>query len=311
MIVAHDPLTPPQGLEGAVVAIGNFDGVHRGHAAVIARAQALAKERSVPCAVLTFEPHPVDFFAGPGTVFRLTPEAEKIRCLCRLGVDGVVVITFDGNLAGLEAEAFVDEILIKRLNVSGAVVGYDFHFGKARRGSPEFLTEAGARHGFAVAVVEKVVADAGGAPEAVHSNAARQALEQGDVTRAAQLMGHEWFAVGEVVHGEKLGRQLGFPTANVRLAPSCRLRHGIYAVRLKVDGVTYGGVANFGRRPTVTDTGAPLLETFVFDFSGDLYGKTVEVTFVGWIRGEEKFPSLDALVAEMNRDKDKARAILR
>jgi riboflavin kinase/FMN adenylyltransferase len=205
----------------------------------------------------------------------------------------------------------VDEILIKRLGISGAVVGYDFHFGKARRGSPEFLTEAGTRHGFAVAVVEKVVADAGGAPEAVHSNAARQALEQGDVTRAAQLLGHEWFAVGEVVHGEKLGRQLGFPTANVRLDPSCRLRHGIYAVRLKVDGVTHGGVANFGRRPTVTDTGAPLLETFVFDFSGDLYGKTVEVTFVGWIRGEEKFPSLDALVAEMNLDKEKARAILR
>jgi riboflavin kinase/FMN adenylyltransferase len=311
MIVASNPQSPPFGLQGCVVAIGNFDGVHRGHAAVLARAKALAQKLKVPCAALTFEPHPVDFFAGAGTVFRLTPEAEKVRGLARQGLDGTIIISFDASVATMEAEAFVTDILIKRLGISGAVVGYDFHFGKARRGSPDFLTEAGARHGFAVAVVEKVVADAGGAPEAVHSNAARQALEQGDVTRAAQLLGHEWFAVGEVVHGEKLGRQLGFPTANVRLDPSCRLRHGIYAVRLKVDGVTYGGVANFGRRPTVTDTGAPLLETFVFDFSGDLYGKTVEVTFVGWIRGEEKFPNLDALVAEMNRDKEKARAILR
>ena len=310
MIVASNPQSPPFGLQGCVVAIGNFDGVHRGHAAVLARAKALAQKLKVPCAALTFEPHPVDFFAGAGTVFRLTPEAEKVRGLARQGLDGTIIISFDASVATMEAEAFVTDILIKRLGISGAVVGYDFHFGKARSGSPAFLTDAGARHGFAVEVVEKVVADVDGASEAVHSNAARKALEEGDVTRAAAILGHEWFAVGEVVHGEKLGRQLGFPTANVRLDPSCRLRHGIYAVRLTVDGITHGGVANFGRRPTVTDTGAPLLETFVFDFSGDLYGKTVEVAFVGWIRGEEKFASLDALVAEMNRDKEKARKIL-
>ncbi len=310
MILVHDPLAPPPGLEGAVVAIGNFDGVHRGHAAVIACAEKLARKLGKPCAVLTFEPHPVDYFAGAGSVFRLTPEAERARCLARLGLDGTVVITFNAELAGLTAEDFVSEILIKRLGVSGAVVGYDFHFGKNRGGSPAFLAEAGARHGFAVEIVPKVVADVDGEAEAVHSNAARKALEEGDVSRAAKLMGHSWFAVGEVIHGEKLGRTLGFPTANVRLDPSCRLRHGIYAVRIAIDGVTHGGVACFGRRPTVTDAGAPLLETFVFDFAGDLYGKTVEVTFVGWIRGEEKFESLDALVAEMNRDKDKARAML-
>jgi riboflavin kinase/FMN adenylyltransferase len=310
MILAHDPLIPPPGLEGAVVAIGNFDGVHRGHAAVIACAQKLARKLGKPAAVLTFEPHPVDFFAGPGTVFRLTPDAERNRCLARLGLDGVVVVTFDAGVSGLSAEDFVAEILIRRLGVSGAVVGYDFHFGKARSGSPAFLAQAGERHGFAVEIVPQVVADADGRPEAVHSQAARKALEEGDVARAANLLGHPWFVVGEVIHGEKLGRTLGFPTANVRLDPSCRLRHGIYAVRLTMDGVPYGGVASFGRRPTVTDAGAPLLETFVFDFEGDLYGKTVEVTFVGWIRGEEKFPSLDALVAEMNRDKEKARAML-
>ena len=310
MILVHDPLSPPPGLAGAVVVIGNFDGVHRGHAAVIACAEKLARKLGKPAAVLTFEPHPVDFFSGPGTVFRLTPDAERNRCLARLGLDGAVVIHFDASVASLSAEDFVREILIKRLAVSGAVVGYDFHFGKARSGSPAFLAEAGARHGFAVEIVPQVVADADGRPEAIHSQTARKALEEGDVARAAKLLGHSWFAVGEVIHGEKLGRTLGFPTANVRLDPSCRLRHGIYAVRLAIEGVSYGGVASFGRRPTVTDTGAPLLETFVFDFDGDLYGKTVEVTFVGWIRGEEKFPSLDALVAEMNRDKEKARAML-
>ena len=310
MILVQDPASPPPGLTGPVVAIGNFDGVHRGHAAVIAQAQALAAKLGRPAAALTFEPHPVDYFAGPGTIFRQTPVNEKRRCLARLGLDGLVVLTFDAGLASLSAEDFVREILVKGLGISAAVVGYDFHFGKARGGSPGFLIDAGQRYGFEVEIVEQVVADADGHPEAVHSNAARVALEAGDVARAARLLGHPWFVVGEVVHGQKLGRTLGFPTANVVLDPSCRLRHGIYAVRFSVDGQTYGGVANFGRRPTVTEAGAPLLEVFVFDFEGDLYGKTVEVAFVDWIRGEEKFPSLDALVQAMNRDKDKARALL-
>ena len=310
MILVQDPASPPPGLTGAVVAIGTFDGVHRGHAAVIAQAQALAARLGRPAAALTFEPHPVDYFAGPGTIFRLTPVDEKMRCLARLGLDGLVVLTFDAGLASLSAEDFVREILVKGLGISAAVVGYDFHFGKARGGSPGFLIDAGQRYGFEVEIVEQVVADADGPPEAVQSNSARVALEAGDVARAARLLGHPWFIVGEVVHGQKLGRTLGFPTANVVLDPSCRLRHGIYAVRFSVDGQTFGGVANFGRRPTVTDAGAPLLEVFVFDFDGDLYGKTVEVAFVDWIRGEEKFPGLEALVQAMNRDKDKARALL-
>ena len=309
-ILASDPAFAPAGLERPVVAIGNFDGVHQGHAAVIGRAVAMARRLRRPCAVLTFEPHPVDFFRKSPSIFRLTPVPAKGLALARLGVDGMIVLPFDGTMAATPAERFVAEILVDRLQISGAVVGYDFHFGQSRGGSPDFLADAGQRHGFEVDIVDEVTANSPGLPEAIHSNTARVALERGDVAEAARLLGHPWFVVGEVIHGQKLGRQLGFPTANVELDASCRLRHGIYAVKLTVDGVTHGGVANFGRRPTVTDSGAPLLEVFVFDFSGDLYGKTVEVSFVGWIRGEEKFDGLEALVAEMNRDKEKARALL-
>lgn len=308
--LVRDPGTLPEDLAHPVVAIGNFDGVHPGHAAVIGRALDLAKRLARPAAALTFEPHPVDFFKGPGTIFRLTPEAAKAQALADLGLAAMIVLPFDARMAAMSADDFVGEILVRRLRISGAVVGYDFHFGKARGGSPDFLLTAGAAHGFAVEVVEEVATDRDGAPEAIHSNDARRALENGDVAEARRLLGHEWFATGMVIHGQKLGRKLGFPTANVSLDPSCRLRHGIYAVRLTVDGLTYGGVANFGRRPTVDDNGAPLLETFVFDYSGDLYGKIVRVAFVAWIRGEEKFDGLDALVAEMNRDKEKARAAL-
>ncbi len=308
--VFHDPARAPPGLDHAVVAIGNFDGAHQGHAVVAAHAIALGLRIGRPAVALTFEPHPVDYFSGPGTVFRLTPEAAKARALKRFGLDGMIVLPFNAKIASQSAEDFIAEILVGRLGVSGAVVGYDFHFGRARGGSPAFLAEAGKRHGFVVEIVDKVLADVQGAPEAVHSNKARAALENGDVEEAARLLGHPWFIVGEVIHGQKLGRTLGFPTANIALDPSCRLRHGIYAVRFRVDGTTHDGVANFGSRPTVTANGAPLLEVFVFDFKGDLYGKTAEITPVGWIRGEEKFDGLDALVAEMNRDKEKARVML-
>jgi riboflavin kinase / FMN adenylyltransferase len=307
----RDPSTLPGPLARPVVAIGNFDGAHRGHAAVIEAGRRMAERFGRPLAALTFEPHPVDYFAGPGAVFRLTPEAARTRALGRFGVDAVIVLTFDDQIARQEPGDFVRDVLVTRLGVTGVVVGYDFHFGRNRQGSPEFLARAGREAGFEVDIVSKVVADAGGAPEAVHSNAARAALEAGNVALAARLLGHEWFVVGAVIHGQKLGRTLGFPTANVALDPSCRLRHGIYAVRLTVEGATYGGVASFGSRPTVTADGAPLLETFVFDFDGDLYGKSVEIAFVEWIRGEEKFGSLDALVAAMKVDQDRARVILR
>ncbi len=309
-IVAIDPVAPPIGLAGAVVAIGNFDGVHRGHLAVIKRARTLAQEINCPCAVLTFEPHPADFFKGPNTIFRLTPRDAKARAMEQLGIDGMIVITFDKVLASLPAEAFIVEILVRRLKVRAVVAGYDFHFGAGRSGSPAVLREAGNRHGFAVEIVARVPADAAGDNEAASSTAARAALEAGDVAHAARLLGHPFAIMGKVIHGQGLGRKLGFPTANLLPHPSCRLRHGIYAVRVVAGTNIYDGVASYGRRPTF-DNGQALLEVFVFDFSSDLYGKTIEVLFIGWIRAEAKFASAEALIAQMKRDEARAKEILR
>jgi riboflavin kinase/FMN adenylyltransferase len=309
-VFAIDPAVPPPGLAGAVVAIGNFDGVHRGHLAVIKRARTLAEELNSPCAVLTFEPHPADFFKGPNTIFRLTPRDAKARALEQLGIDGMIVITFDKALASLPAEAFIVEILVRRLSVRAVVAGYDFHFGAGRSGSPAVLKEAGKRHGFAVEIVERVPADTMDINEAASSTAARAALEAGDVEDAARLLGHPFAIIGKVIHGQELGRTLGFPTANLLPDPSCRLRHGIYAVRVVVGTIIHGGVASYGRRPTF-DNGQALLEAFLFDFSGDLYGETIEVLFIGWIRAEAKFDSAVALIAQMQRDETRAKEILR
>lgn len=309
-IIARDPLVPPPGLEGAVVAIGNFDGLHRGHRGVIARAQALAERLGKPCALLTFEPHPADFFAGRSVIFRLTPPDAKAAHLARLGLHGMIILTFDADFAKRPPQEFTQDILSRRLGVSAAVAGYDFCFGAKRAGTPDFLRAEGERLGFAVEIVERITQDEAGSLEAVSSTATREALQQGDVELAARLLGHPYFVEGVVLHGKKLGRTLGFPTANIELDPSNRLRHGIYAVTLEADGVVHEGVANFGRRPTVDLNGGPLLEVFAFDFEGDLYDKTVEVAFFGFIRGEAKFPSLDALTAQMRDDAAKAREIL-
>ena len=307
--LAVDPTRPPPGLNNAIVAIGNFDGIHRGHKAVIERARTIAAARGVPCAVLTFEPHPSDYFGGPGTIFRLTPREAKAKLVAGLGVDGMIVLTFDAPLANLPAEDFVRKILVGHLAIGGIVAGYDFHFGKMRGGTPTFLREAGERHGFSVEIVGRIEADSQDVVEAASSTTTRAALEAGDVVRAAMLLGHPYTIAGIVTPGQQLGRTLGFPTANIVADSSCRLRHGIYAVRAEIEGITRDGVASWGRRPTVDD-GAPLLEVFVFDFEGDLYGKVMEVTFIAWLRAEEKFEGLDALKAQMAKDAAAARAIL-
>ncbi|MGP8231563.1 MAG: bifunctional riboflavin kinase/FAD synthetase [Methylovirgula sp.] len=308
-VVAVDPEAPPPGFEGAVVAIGNFDGVHRGHVAVLKRAEALARRLGRPCAVLTFEPHPADFFFRTDTIFRLTPQETKAVALARAGVEGMIVLTFDAALAAMPAEDFVREILVRRLKVGGVVAGYDFHFGKGRLGTPAFLIEAGQRYGFTVEIVERIAADSGGSIAPASSTETRKALETGDVARAQTLLGHPYFVIAEVVHGDKRGRDLGFPTANLRLHHSVRLRRGIYAVRVRIDESWYGGVASFGTRPTF-DNGAPLLEVYIFDFSGNLYGKVIEVAFVHFLRDELKFESVEALVAQIKDDAAKARALL-
>jgi len=309
-LVVRDPLAPPIGLKGAVAALGNFDGLHRGHRGVVARAQALARQMGKPCCVVTFEPHPADFFAGRPVIFRLTPPEAKAALLARLGLDGMVVFSFNETFAALSARQFVEEALARRLGVSAIVAGYDFRFGARREGDADFLRAEGARLGLRVEIVERIVQDEAGSLAAVSSTATREALERGDVALAQKLLGHPYFVEGPVLHGDKRGRNLGFPTANIALDPSSRLRHGVYAVTLEARGAVYGGVASFGRRPTFDD-GAPLLEVHAFDFSGDLYGETVEVTFHGFLRGEAKFQSVDALVAQMHRDAAQAKEILR
>jgi riboflavin kinase/FMN adenylyltransferase len=305
-VVIDDLARFPAHLAGAVVAIGNFDGVHRGHQAVLERARAMAERMGRPLVAMTFEPHPRSYFQPTATIFRLTPPSAKIRVFDALGVDGVIVLTFEARLAAMSAEDFVKTILVDRLAIAGATVGWDFHFGHKRQGSPAFLADAGARHGFPVEIVEHFDDEAGAT---ISSSRIRDALADGDLGLANGLLGYRWFVEGVIVDGDKRGRTLNFPTANMRLTPDVRLKHGVYAVTFTVDGVTHMGAANYGRRPQF-DNGAPVLETYVLDFSGDLYGKTVRVGFVSYLRPELKFESLDGLLQQMATDCDEARAIL-
>jgi len=294
---------------GAVVAMGNFDGVHLGHRAVLAAALEMGRTHGRPALALTFEPHPRRFFSPNTPQFRLTDETAKLRLLAGTGLAGAVVMAFDKVRAGTSAQDFIYHDLIGRLGISGIAVGYDFHFGKGRVGSPSLLVSEAPRLGIEVDVQPHV--DILERP--VSSSAIRMALAEGQIADATAMLGGPWFVSGEVIHGEKRGRDLSYPTANIRLDKNCGLKHGIYAVRVgRGQGkhqVRLDGVASFGRRPTF-DNGAPLLEIFLFDFDGDLYGQTLDVAFIGFIREELKFASVEALVAQMNDDSTRARAAL-
>lgn len=292
-------------LTGCVIGIGNFDGVHRGHRAVIGAALARARALGRKAVALTFAPHPRAFFRPQDPLFLLSHECDKLRLLAGAGLDGAIVMRFDAALATTPAQAFVERILVGAFRIAGAAIGFDFHFGQNRAGSPQYLREQGARLGFAVDVVPPLEDE--GRP--ISSGGIRQALAAGKVVEAAELLGAPWFVSGEVIHGEKRGRELGFPTANMRLDPACGLKHGIYAVRARVGGQVVDGVANFGRRP-MFDDGAPLLEVFLFDFAGDLYGRPLDVSFIGWIRREQKFDSIEALQRRMAADVSQAREVL-
>jgi len=292
-------------LRGTVVAIGNFDGVHRGHRAVIGAALARAKALGRPAAALTFAPHPRLFLRPQDPLFQLSSERDKLRLLAASGLDGAIVMRFDAALAATSAADFIERILVRRFGIGGAAIGFDFHFGHRRAGSPAFLAEAGARLGFAVDIVPPLEDE--GRP--VSSGAVRTALGQGKVVEATELLGAPWFASGEVIHGAKRGRDLGFPTANIALSPSCGLKHGIYAVRVGIAGKRHDGVANFGIRP-MFDAGAPLLEVHLFGFDGDLYGQLIDVAFIGWIRHEQTFDSVDALKRQIAADVAQAREVL-
>lgn len=296
---------PPPELAGGAVTVGNFDGVHRGHQALLATVRAEATRLGAPAAALTFEPHPRAWFAPDRPMFRLTPEPAKLAILARFGLDGAFVMRFDGPLAETSAAGFAARLAA--LSLGGVVIGHDFHFGRGREGTPQMLADLCVDHGLACRIVPAVTVREGDAP--VSSTAIRIALSLGEVAHANALLGYRWQVREPVRHGEKRGRTLGYPTANMALMPGLDLRHGIYAVRARVEDTIREGVASFGRRPTFDD-GAPLLETHLFDFAGDLYGREMAVEFVGWIRGEARFASAEALVARMDEDSRIARAML-
>ncbi|MGA2994672.1 bifunctional riboflavin kinase/FAD synthetase [Bradyrhizobium sp.] len=300
--VIRDSSPPAATPKGMVVAMGNFDGVHLGHRAVIDAARRMGLAHGRPAFAVTFEPHPRSYFSPNSPQFRLTDEAAKLRLLAATGLAGAVVMAFDKQRAQTTAQDFIHQDLIERLGISGIAVGYDFHFGKGRVGSPGLLVTEAPRLGIEVDVQAHVDI----AERPVSSSAIRMALAEGQIEEATAMLGGPWFINGEVIHGQKRGRDLGYPTANIRLDKNCGLKHGIYAVRVGLGDRRFDGVASFGRRPTF-DNGAPLLEVFLFDFKGDLYGSRLDVAFIAFLREELKFDGLDALIRQMDDDSRAAR----
>jgi riboflavin kinase / FMN adenylyltransferase len=301
----------PAALRGAVVAIGNFDGVHRGHRALIAEAKVQAEARRSPLAVLSFEPHPQEFFKPSPDCFRLTPLRTKARLLSDLGVDALFALPFDADMARRSPQDFVLNVLVGGLGISGAVVGHDFEFGQKRAGNLATLSYMGEMEGFTVTAFDTVTASG---DEKISSTLIRQLLRQARPEEAARLLGHPWVVEARVEHGDARGRTMGFPTANMHLGHCLAPAFGVYAVRVNIlEGdravARHDGVANFGIRP-MYQVNVPLLETHLFDFAGDLYGKYLSVELIQYIRPESKFPSLDALIAQIAADAAKAREIL-
>ena len=311
MRVLRDYAAPPD-LRGAAVAIGNFDGVHRGHRALFRRTREIAAATGRPFAVLTFEPHPRQVFLPDAPPFRLTPFRSKLRLIAAEGADAIFCLRFNRALYGKPADRFIADVLVDGIGIRHAVVGYDFAFGFRRSGRAETLVQAGGEHGFDVTVVEPVTHQ----DDVCSSTIIRVNLETGRIRRAAQLLGHWWEVEGRIRGGDRRGRTIGFPTANLHLRPSAlRPALGVYAVRLAIDAGDGSapewrdGVANLGRRPTFGGDGV-VLEVHLFDFAGDLYGRHVRVAFVEHLRPERKFAGLDALKAQIAADGARARELL-
>ncbi|MBV8779166.1 MAG: bifunctional riboflavin kinase/FAD synthetase [Alphaproteobacteria bacterium] len=297
---------------GAVLALGNFDGLHKGHAALIAEAERLARERGVPSAVLTFEPHPRNVFMPDCEPFRLTPFRVKEREIARLGVDLLFIQHFDAEFAQRSAESFIDEVMVGAVGTAHVVVGHDSTFGNRRRGTPAMLREKGAQLGFGVTVIEPV--SDGGATYS--STRIRELLKAGKPRQAAAQLGRFWEIDGRVALGDQRGRTIGFPTANLGLGEYLRPAFGVYAVRVcgdgaddPLDGRTIGGVANIGLRPTVGGL-VPWLEAHLFDIDRNLYGCHLRVALVEFIRPERKFAGFAELKAQIAADATQAREIL-
>ena len=300
MTVVRDFAAVPPELTGGAIAIGNFDGVHRGHQALLAHARTAATRLGGPAGVLVFDPHPRAVFRPADPFFELTPLDTKIGLLASQGMQLIAVAKFDPAFAALTPAAFIEQAIVGWLGARQVVICYDFFFG-----TPAVMQAAGDALGFGVTVVSPV-AEAG---EVFSSSAVRAKLATGEVAAAARDLGHWWTVSGAVVGGFKRGTDLGFPTANVRLPPGTTLAHGIYAVRVTVAGITHNGAAYLGTRPTFDD-GAPVLEVFLLDFNGDLYGQQIEIAFVGHVRGDKRFDSAEALVQQMDADCAVARQML-
>ncbi|MEQ1769781.1 MAG: bifunctional riboflavin kinase/FAD synthetase [Devosia sp.] len=294
----------PDAVKGAMVAIGSFDGVHRGHQSVLARLKAQAAARGVPALMLTFEPHPRDVFAPTPGIFRLTPPDAKARLCEALGLDGIVLMPFNRDLSLVEPEDFVANYLVKALRASGVVVGADFQFGHNRRGTPDFLRASGNIHGFSVDILDLLPQG----EEAVSSSRIRAALGRGDVPEANGLLGYHWFFSGDVVKGDQRGRELGFPTANLATTSSFGLAQGVYAVRARLGTRLLDGVASFGK--PMFNNQLPPFETYLFDFDEDIYGRRLEIAMIGHVRGQEIFKSLDELISAMTRDSGRAKGAI-
>jgi riboflavin kinase / FMN adenylyltransferase len=310
MKILRDYDNVPTDLKGLVLAIGNFDGVHRGHQAVIAAAQKEADKRGVPSGVLTFEPHSREFFAPDAPPIRLSTLETRAAHLNWLGVDAMAALKFDREFSNKSAEEFVQDVLVSGFQVSHVVVGYDFIFGHKRQGTTVVLHELGAKYGFDVTVVEPV----GEQTLIFSSTEIRKCLVDGDPAKAASLLGHWWEVDGVIIKGDQRGRTIGFPTANLPITYFQQPKIGVYAVRVGLtseDGATswVDGVANYGRRPTFDKTDI-LLEVHLLDFDQDLYGQHIHVAFVDYIRKEKKFNGIEELEAQISQDVKTARGIL-
>ena len=297
----------PDALRGAVIALGNFDGFHRGHQAVAGEAISWAQSEGRPSIIATFDPHPVRFFKPDVPPFRLTTLEQRQELYLAAGATAMLVFHFDAELAGTSAEDFIQAILIDRFGAHGVVTGGDFTFGKGAKGNVDLLRTFGGERGLHARVVEAVTTG----DEVVSSSRIRQALRDGDPQEAARLLTRPFAIRGIVEHGDKRGRTIGYPTANVTIDNYLRPRYGIYAVtgRLLATGQVLHGAANIGIRPQF-EPPKELLEPYFFDFSGDLYGQEIEVAFHHFLRGEAKFDSLEALIEQMDRDCAEARRLL-
>jgi riboflavin kinase/FMN adenylyltransferase len=305
MEVIHGWNAVPAHLKGASIAIGTFDGFHRGHQAVAEAAKAKASELQALAGVMVFEPYPRMYFQPGRSFFRLTTLPRKLKLLQDFGCDLCAVIPFEREVAELTAEDFVRSILVEGFGIRHAAVGFNFFFGKGRGGNPGVLAGLGRAYGFGVTVVEPK----GNAGEIFSSTRIREALAEGDVAAAAEMLGYFWRISGVVEGGAGRGQGLGFPTANIRLDEGVTLKHGIYAVIVHVGGEKLQGAAYLGTRPTF-DAGLPVLETFLFDFNGNLYGRTIDIEFIAFVRDDAKFKSAEALSSQMAADCAKAKAIL-